>query len=81
MTDDSFQYDDVNVPKCAAAVGGFCEGGLLALDGRTGDVLWQSWTAFNVFSLFCSMDVNGDGQPDCVAAGRGGVSDGFFSFI
>lgn len=52
----------------------FCEGGVLALDGRSGAELWRRWTAFNVFSLFCTVDLSGDERADCVAAGRGGVS-------
>jgi len=51
-----------------------CEGGLLALNGATGDTLWQRWTTFTIFSLFCTTDINKDGTIDCVAAGRGGVS-------
>lgn len=70
FTDDSFQYDDRNIPKCSGAV---CEGGILALDGVTGSTIWQTWTAFNVFSMFCTQDFNGDGRTDCIAAGRGGV--------
>jgi hypothetical protein len=26
-----------------------------------------------VFSVFCKIDVNKDGQVDCIAAGRGGL--------
>lgn len=44
------------------------------MDGTTGNVLWQTWTAFNVFSLYCTEDLNGDEHVDCVAAGRGGVN-------
>ena len=74
VADDSFLYDDIAIPKCDSAVGFNCEGGILALDGLTGTTLWQTWTAFNVFSLHCNQDLNGDNQFDCVAAGRGGVS-------
>lgn len=81
LSDDSFQFDDRNVPKCptstvAAAADGqprMCEGGIIALNGQTGTTIWQTWTEFNVFSMFCSRDMNADGRKDCVAAGRGGV--------
>lgn len=72
VIDDSFQYDDRNIPKCSGAV---CEGGILALDGVTGNTIWQTWTAFNVFSMFCTQDFNGDERADCIAAGRGGVCE------
>lgn len=73
--DDSFEYDEASVPRCDGGnADGFCEGGVLALDGRTGAELWRRWTTFNVFSLFCTADLNSDGRLDCVAAGRGGVS-------
>lgn len=72
--DDSFQYDEISIPKCNNGLGDYCEGGILALDGITGSVIWQTWTAFNVFSLYCTEDLNGDSHVDCVAAGRGGVN-------
>lgn len=50
-----------------------CEGGILALNGATGATIWQRWTAFNVFSIFCNVDLNGDQRNDCVASGRGGL--------
>lgn len=50
-----------------------CEGGILALNGVTGDFIWQRWTAFNVFSIFCNVDLNGNAKNDCVASGRGGL--------
>lgn len=50
-----------------------CEGGIIALDGSSGDTLWQRWTAFNVFSIYCSQDLNNDSINDCIASGRGGV--------
>lgn len=50
-----------------------CEGGIVALNGVTGAIIWQRWTAFNVFSIFCNADLNGDQKHDCVASGRGGL--------
>lgn len=80
--DDSIQYQQEshgNIPKCEIENGGYremvpCEGGILALDGITGNTLWQRWTASIVFSIFCRTDLNKDGQIDCVVSGRGGVS-------
>lgn len=75
--DDSF-VDEVDVPTCMQegiiGVAPPCRGGVLALDGRDGALLWRRWTGFDVFSLFCTEDLNADGAVDCVAAGRGGVS-------
>lgn len=77
--DDSIQYGaESPVPKCELDDNGyramvFCEGGILALDGVTGNTLWQRWTEFNVFSISCFADLNSDGQVDCVVSGRGGV--------
>lgn len=51
----------------------YCGGGLLAMDGSTGTTVWQRWTTFIVFSLYCNADLNGDSVIDCVASGRGGV--------
>lgn len=52
----------------------FVLGGILALDGVTGNTLWQRWTPSIVFSLMCQTDLNKDNQIDCIASGRGGVS-------
>lgn len=80
--DDSIQYaldNHGSVPKCEVENAGYremlpCEGGILALDGATGNTLWQRWTASIVFSLMCKNDLNKDDQIDCIASGRGGVS-------
>lgn len=80
--DDSIQYaldDHGSVPKCEVDNAGYremlpCEGGILALDGVTGNTLWQRWTPSIVFSLMCKSDLNKDNQIDCIASGRGGVS-------
>lgn len=79
--DDNFQYDDASIPKCEDSTSGFCEGGILAIDGINGNTIWQTWTAFNVFSLYCTEDLNGDTYNDCVASGRGGVSETNYSFF
>lgn len=84
--DDNVEYgDDSTIPKCELDVGGYrefiyCQGGVLAIDGVTGETIWQRWTSFNIFSIFCDLDFNSDGQPDCVASGRGGVTLAFYIF-
>ena len=50
-----------------------CMGGVLALDGKSGEVLWKLRTEHEVFSLVCQEDLNFDGVKDCVAGGRAGV--------
>ena len=50
-------------------------GGVMAMDGRTGDVVWTQWAEHEVFSLVCQGDLNQDGFDDCVAGGRAGVRD------
>lgn len=80
--DDSIQYypeNHGNIPKCEVTNDGYrelvpCEGGILALDGITGKILWQRWTPSIVFSIICKADLNKDEQIDCVVSGRGGVS-------
>ncbi|KAJ8679267.1 hypothetical protein QAD02_015054 [Eretmocerus hayati] len=50
-----------------------CLGGVLALDGKTGDTIWTHWTAHAVFSIDCSIDLTNDSIKDCIASGRGGI--------
>ncbi|KAH8374869.1 hypothetical protein KR200_007796, partial [Drosophila serrata] len=74
--DDNIHYEGIPLPRCQSAQQGEevpCEGGVVALNGRDGSILWQSWSVANVFSLHCSADVDGDGGTDCVAAGRLGM--------
>ena len=42
----------------------FVRSGVIALDGRSGDVVWTKWSDHEVFSLVCQADLNGDGLPD-----------------
>lgn len=51
-----------------------CQGGLIALDGITGQPIWTKWLPHAVFTLYCSADLNGDETFDCLASGKGGVS-------
>lgn len=87
--DDSIQYQSENhdrsIPKCEVENSGYremisCEGGILALDGITGNTLWQRWTPSIVFSIICRTDLNKDEQIDCVVSGRGGVSEKISAF-
>ncbi|XP_017007303.2 uncharacterized protein [Drosophila takahashii] len=74
--DDNIHYEGIPLPRCQSAQQGEevpCEGGVVALNGLDGSILWQSWSVANVFSLHCSADVDGDGGTDCVAAGRLGM--------
>ncbi|XP_054284858.1 uncharacterized protein LOC129001555 isoform X2 [Macrosteles quadrilineatus] len=50
-----------------------CLGGVMALDGGSGAVLWQHWTHRSVLFVDCSTDLNGDKTNDCVISGKGGV--------
>jgi hypothetical protein len=73
---DETQPDDQQIPLCTAIKSGLinkCEGGLIALNGVTGEILWQRWTAFTIFSIICALDINEDSRQDCVVSGRGGL--------
>lgn len=68
--------DGEQLPRCKFAKTGLidiCTGGVLALNGLTGAILWQKWTAHTIFSVFCTSDLNNDTNVDCVASGRGGL--------
>lgn len=50
-----------------------CLGGVLALNGKTGDTIWTHWTAHAIFSVDCGADLTNDGIKDCIVSGRGGI--------
>ncbi|XP_023022317.2 uncharacterized protein [Leptinotarsa decemlineata] len=50
-----------------------CEGGVLALNGTNGEILWRVWFNDTIYSLQCSADVNGDHLEDCLAVGEKGT--------
>lgn len=50
-----------------------CRGGLLALDGQTGNILWQHWSSHAIYWVDCGADLTKDGVKDCLISGRGGV--------
>lgn len=51
-----------------------CEGGVTALNGTNGNILWRRWMNDTIFSLTCSADVNGDDLFDCLVVGYNGVT-------
>lgn len=72
--DDNVELRDI--PQCSSGKLGIkdvCGGGIMALDGQLGTILWKYWTLYTVFSLFCKTDINKDGTPDCIAGGRGAL--------
>ncbi|XP_053989156.1 uncharacterized protein LOC128881821 [Hylaeus volcanicus] len=50
-----------------------CFGGVLALNGKTGDTLWMHWTDRAIFSVDCSLDLTNDKIKDCIICGYGGI--------
>lgn len=51
-----------------------CEGGVVALNGNNGSILWRRWMNDSIFSVSCNADVNKDGTNDCLIIGKKGVS-------
>lgn len=48
-------------------------GSVLAVDGRSGNPIWNISTYSEIFELNCgNIDINKDGHKDCVGAGRKG---------
>lgn len=50
-----------------------CGGGVVALNGVSGDILWIRWLNGNVFRLQCTVDIDGDQLNDCLAVGTEGT--------
>ena len=73
-TELSLQFFDINRDGVqdvfVAKVSDPCITNLLALDGLSGETVWQAKVNFDVFSLRCELDVNLDGITDCLASGR-----------
>ena len=61
---DCLSYDS----KEAIPRGG-CHGAILALDGTTGNELWRRYASHEVYAIQCEIDVNDDGDTDCLIAG------------
>ncbi|XP_053207045.1 uncharacterized protein LOC128391220 isoform X2 [Panonychus citri] len=47
-----------------------CGGGLMALDGKTGKLIWNQYTRHELFAVNCELDVTGDSIKDCICGGR-----------
>lgn len=74
LTEETAEGEEL--PKCPSLFTGkeeTCLGGVLVMDGTSGATLWQRWTAFQIFSVFCTNDINNDTRTDCVASGRNGI--------
>ncbi|CAB0015986.1 unnamed protein product [Nesidiocoris tenuis] len=52
---------------------GVCGGGVLALNGKTGTMLWRYWTRKDILFVDCSANLNADSTKDCLISGKGGV--------
>nr|XP_050849898.1 uncharacterized protein LOC127063764 [Vespula vulgaris] len=63
-TPECYNYFENQVP---------CLGGILALDGQTGNTLWIHWTVYAIFSMDCGLDITNDKINDCIASGEGGM--------
>lgn len=50
-----------------------CFGGVYAVNGKNGNVLWTHFSMHDIYSVNCNADIDQDGVPDCLAAGRGGA--------
>ena len=50
--------------------GGNCGGGVMALDGQDGSILWSTYTPHELFAVNCNLDITGDGIKDCFLGGR-----------
>ncbi|XP_074653031.1 uncharacterized protein LOC141907325 [Tubulanus polymorphus] len=50
-----------------------CFGGILALNGITGEELWRYYSREELFGLNCNIDFNRDGVFDCLGGGRAGA--------
>ncbi|CAH0546377.1 unnamed protein product [Brassicogethes aeneus] len=50
-----------------------CDGGIIALDGTNGNIIWRHWLNDTIFNLHCTADLNADNQDDCLAVGADGT--------
>ncbi|XP_011168597.1 uncharacterized protein LOC105201976 isoform X2 [Solenopsis invicta] len=50
-----------------------CLGGVLALNGKTGEIIWTHWTANSILSVDCGADLTDDKIKDCIISGRGEI--------
>lgn len=47
-----------------------CQTRLLALNGKSGEILWDTWVEYGPFAINCRVDLNLDSHLDCIFAGR-----------
>ncbi|RWS02090.1 PQQ-like domain containing protein [Dinothrombium tinctorium] len=47
-----------------------CGGGVMALEGNSGQVLWNRYTKHEIFAVNCQKDLTDDDINDCVVGGR-----------
>lgn len=52
-----------------------CNGGIIALNGKDGEIIWRRWLNDTIFGVHCTADVNLDGTNDCLIVGVDGVSE------
>ncbi|KAL1517716.1 hypothetical protein ABEB36_001447 [Hypothenemus hampei] len=50
-----------------------CDGGVIALNGKNGEIQWKHWFNDTIFGLQCSADINADDVNDCLAVGAQGT--------
>lgn len=50
-----------------------CKGGVIALNGVNGDIIWKRWLTGNVFRIQCTADIDRDLINDCLVIGNGGM--------
>ncbi|XP_063981625.1 uncharacterized protein LOC135164846 isoform X1 [Diachasmimorpha longicaudata] len=50
-----------------------CLGGVMALDGKSGETLWTHWANHAILSIDCTSDFTKDEMKDCIITGRGGI--------
>ncbi len=60
-----FDYEDTEIS---------CAGGIFALNGKDGKIMWRRWLPKVVLSVHCDFEITGDRIPDCIATGKEGVS-------
>lgn len=77
MVGFSTGVDGYNAPKisCDLYFNGTypCYGGIMALDGKTGQQIWRHYTMHEIYSVNCNGDLDMDGVQDCLISGRAGV--------
>lgn len=48
-------------------------GGVIAINGKTGSMIWQLWLTRMVLAVHCEFEITSDEVSDCVVTGKGGV--------